>query len=134
MAKRKRVNQKQNDNASNPDENTEEVTMTTNANTAQNTTDNVDNVDPRTLKLGHAVEMNIERENEETITKRYASKSQAIVDLRVSYGLDTGEIAKALGIRYQFAYNVLKRNGKLEAPTNNPKQIAQTTSTVATSE
>ena len=82
------------------------------------TAETAETVDPRTLKLGHKVEMVVERENGETETKRYASKSQAIVDLYVSHGMDTGEIAKALGIRYQFAYNVLKRNGKLgNAPT-----------------
>lgn len=80
---------------------------------------NVENIDPRTVKLGHAVEVVIERPASKeggkptTTEKKYASKSQAILDLHTSHNMDVSSIAKALGIRYQFAYNVLKRNNKL---------------------
>jgi len=56
-------------------------------------------IDPRSLKLGTEVEVN---------GIKYASKSLAIQALH-DEGLKTGDIARALEIRYQFAYNVIKR-------------------------
>ena len=62
--------------------------------------------DPRSEKLG----MKITVEHNEKKTT-YPSKSQAIIALHRE-GVSTGEIAKKLGIRYQFAYNVIKRLSK----------------------
>ena len=62
--------------------------------------------DPRSEKLGMKVELEVEGKK---VT--YPSKSQAIIALHRN-GVATGDIAKALGIRYQFAYNVIKRLGK----------------------
>lgn len=62
--------------------------------------------DPRSVKLGMAVEV----EHDEKKLK-FPSKSQAIIALHRE-GVATGDIAKKLGIRYQFAYNVIKRLSK----------------------
>jgi len=63
--------------------------------------------DPRSEKLG----MKITVENEEGKKTTYPSKSQAIIALHRE-GKSTGEIARILGIRYQYAYNVIKRLSK----------------------
>lgn len=59
--------------------------------------------DPRSEKLGMKVELVVD---DEKVT--YPSKSQAIWALH-QQGVATGDIAKMLSIRYQFAYNVIKR-------------------------
>lgn len=59
--------------------------------------------DSRSIKLGHEVEIEIGGEK-----LKVPSKSQAIVELYKA-GASKGDIAKALGIRYQFVYNVLSR-------------------------
>ncbi|MCA1806637.1 MAG: hypothetical protein LC687_02060 [Actinobacteria bacterium] len=58
--------------------------------------------DSRSIKLGHEVTV-------EGVT--WPSKSVAIKSLH-DEGMSNGDIAKVLGIRYQFVYNVLKRAGK----------------------
>ena len=59
--------------------------------------------DPRSIKLGDEVEITINDKK-----KKVPSKSVAIRELAAS-GMSKGDIARALGIRYQFVYNVLKR-------------------------
>lgn len=61
--------------------------------------------DPRSEKLGMAQEIEVDGKK-----VKVPSKSQAIMALHRD-GKSTGEIAKILNIRYQFAYNVIKRLG-----------------------
>lgn len=65
-------------------------------------TEKTTKVDPRSIKLGHEVEVE---------GQKYPSKSIAIQELH-NDGKSNSEIAKILGIRYQFVYNVLKRTQK----------------------
>lgn len=60
--------------------------------------------DPRSEKLG----MKVELVDEQGKKIKFPSKSQAIIALHRE-GKSTGDIARMLNIRYQFAYNVIKR-------------------------
>lgn len=64
------------------------------------------------------------------LLKKYDNKSLVIRELTAK-GWETGRIAKALGIRYQFAYNVRNRplKGDLQAPVDKaPKSKEKNTS------
>lgn len=76
-------------------------------------------IDPRTVKLGHKIDVTVQRTNEENEVVseehlEFPSKSMAIVALHRDYEVSRGEIARMLNIRYQFVYNVLKRRGLID--------------------